>query len=535
MSLAAERAPLWGARVEARAAAGVGSHAHARCLRWLLAPAFVASLALALRVGPTVWHDGAWLALGRYDDGVYFGSAIALMHGQLPYRDALLLHPPGITVLLAPFAVLAGPLGDAAAFTIAKAVFMALGAATALGVAGLVRQRGTAAMLLAGGTYALFWPAAYAESSISLEAASNALLVGALLLLKRNAERWALVAGALLGFAAGVKIWGAVPLLVIAGFVAWRHGKRPAARLLAGAAGSLIVVCGPFFVAAPATMWRQVVLDQLNRQRGTSSIIERLPAIFGIPAINGHGGPRTVAATWLVFAIIAVVVVLLLVRTARRGEVLAAALFVASLGVLIASPSNFLQYGAMAAVPLAWCVGASLDRRLLQAGWAAAGTASLLLVMAFNPGTVLSQRFLNAVAAVPGCIASDDPGALIASNTLSRNLKAGCVTWIDVTGVTYDAVAVRSSNGFSQPRRQDADWNELLNPYLESGAGVIHGRPSTGIHPDAVHYWRIAAQETVRDGGYTLNVWNRPGDPRPPTWRQWSENFIGPIPWPYGQ
>ncbi len=105
---------------------------------------------------------------------------------------------------------------------------------------------------------------------------ANALLVAALLLLQRNPLRWALLSGALLGLAAGVKIWGIVPLLVIAGFMAWRHGKRLSARLLAGAAGSLLVLCGPFFVAAPGTMWRQVVLDQLNRPRGSASVVEQL-------------------------------------------------------------------------------------------------------------------------------------------------------------------------------------------------------------------------------------------------------------------
>ncbi len=364
---------------------------------------------------------------------------------------------------------------------------------------------------------------------------ANALLVAALLLLQRNPLRWALLSGALLGLAAGVKIWGIVPLLVIAGFMAWRHGKRLSARLLAGAAGSLLVLCGPFFVAAPGTMWRQVVLDQLNRPRGSASVVERLPAVFGIPAIHGHGGPRTIAATLIVFALVAAILTILLVRTVRRREMLAAALFVASVVLLISSPTTFLQYGAMAAIPLAWCVGVSVDQRLLRAGWVAVALASMLMVLMFNPGTVLSQRFVAAVADVQGCIASDDPGVLIASNTLTRNLDSGCLTWIDVTGTTYDAAGVRASNGFSQTRRQNADWIDLLNAYLESGAAVVHGRPSTGIHPDAVHYWRIAAAVRMQDEGYTLNVWSQPGHQRPPTWREWSENLNGPIPWPYGQ
>src|SRR5689334_22729672 len=43
---------------------------------------------------------------GNYDDGIYFGAAIRLIHGWLPYRDFLLPHPPGLTVLLSPIAAL---------------------------------------------------------------------------------------------------------------------------------------------------------------------------------------------------------------------------------------------------------------------------------------------------------------------------------------------------------------------------------------------------------------------------------------------
>jgi hypothetical protein len=32
----------------------------------------------------------------NYDDGVNFGGALGLVHGELPYRDFLWLHPPGI-------------------------------------------------------------------------------------------------------------------------------------------------------------------------------------------------------------------------------------------------------------------------------------------------------------------------------------------------------------------------------------------------------------------------------------------------------
>src|SRR5215472_6976370 len=42
------------------------------------------------------------LTVTQYDDGPYFGSAVRLVHGVLPYRDFAFVQPPGITVLLGP-------------------------------------------------------------------------------------------------------------------------------------------------------------------------------------------------------------------------------------------------------------------------------------------------------------------------------------------------------------------------------------------------------------------------------------------------
>ena len=56
------------------------------------------AVALAVRRVP-VLRGGGLFGTMAYDDGVYFGSAIALLDGRVPYRDFLLLHPPGILVV----------------------------------------------------------------------------------------------------------------------------------------------------------------------------------------------------------------------------------------------------------------------------------------------------------------------------------------------------------------------------------------------------------------------------------------------------
>jgi len=61
----------------------------------------VFAVALLARLLPAVLNGGlrTW---GTYDDGVYFAGADALIHGRIPYGQFVLLHPPGVLVVLAP-------------------------------------------------------------------------------------------------------------------------------------------------------------------------------------------------------------------------------------------------------------------------------------------------------------------------------------------------------------------------------------------------------------------------------------------------
>src|SRR5690242_6739338 len=77
-----------------------------------------------------------------YDDGVYLGSAIRLLHGHLPYRDFLFLHPPGITLLMSPVASLAGVFGTPAALAVARIVTVLVSAGNASLAALAMRHRG---------------------------------------------------------------------------------------------------------------------------------------------------------------------------------------------------------------------------------------------------------------------------------------------------------------------------------------------------------------------------------------------------------
>src|SRR3954464_7703888 len=77
-------------------------------------------LAFAARLLPVLRGSGLRGILA-YDDGVYFGAADALLSGRLPYRDFILLHPPGVLVVLAPFAALGRLTSDPVGLASARA------------------------------------------------------------------------------------------------------------------------------------------------------------------------------------------------------------------------------------------------------------------------------------------------------------------------------------------------------------------------------------------------------------------------------
>ena len=106
---------------------------------------------------------------------------------------------------------------------------------------------------------AVFYPAVFIEHSTLLEAPAATVTLVALLLLTRAAKagpiapRVALVAGALLGVSAGVKIWGVVVMVAVLGWTSITYGARRGLLLLAGAGLGATIVCLPFFAAAPGS------------------------------------------------------------------------------------------------------------------------------------------------------------------------------------------------------------------------------------------------------------------------------------------
>jgi alpha-1,2-mannosyltransferase len=452
--------------------------------------AAVFALAFAVRLYPVL--QGAGLhGLANYDDGVHYAAAVGLVHGELPYRDFLLLHPPGIVVLLAPAAALGRLVGDPDGFALARLGWMVMGGLNALLVGAVLRRLGWAAALVAAVGYAVFFPAVYSEHTVLLEApATTGLLLSLLLLRIFDAElpsggRWRyLLAGACLGVTATLKIWGVVPVLVVAAWLLLRR-RRPAAwTYLTGAAGACVVVCLPFFLAAPATMWRMVVTDQLGRARLERSWASKLEQLTGISPWTDSG------FGWLLPGALVLFGVVTLWCLAHQRTRLLGVLVVTLTAVLLSAPAWFLHYPALTAAPAMLVLGAAvgalvetLRRRVgPTAGRALVGAVVVVAVASAYPvlGMALGDRFpgaslATALASTPGCVAADDPSVLIETDLLRRNLDRGCPLVIDPGGYSYDL----AQPGEPVSRARNQVWQAWYLDHLRRAEAAVTVRYTT--------------------------------------------------------
>jgi alpha-1,2-mannosyltransferase len=451
---------------------------------WLVAIP-VAILAFAFRLSP-VLRGGGLFGLGDYDDGVYFSAAVGLVHGRLPYRDFLLLHPPGIVLALAPFAALGRVVGDADAFAVARVGWMALGALNAVLVVLIARRLGLWAAAAGGVFYALYYPAVYGEHTTQLEGLGTTFILIALLLLSAPRPRSGLRlawAGAALGASAGVKIWGVVAVVIAVGWLLSTADRRKVGWLGLGAVTAGTAICLPFFLVSPTSMFRMVVLDQLGRPVAGTSTVVRLGQMAGLA--TSHSGHLTplLAITIAAFGVAAI-------AAATRPEArLAVAMLAGLSALLLLTPSWFAHYASLIAGPAAVTVGAGcgeLVERLLHRSRGAAvalvvclsavlvGNAVLLGRVDLNkpfPGTELA----GAVQTTAGCVTSDDATTLVEMNVLGRDLQRGCPLIVDLAGHSYDDPPVPTVS-----RTKDSAWQKYAFAYLRGGAVVIVTHFSSG-------------------------------------------------------
>jgi len=418
--------------------------------------------ALALR-GYQLARPGHLLGVGDYDDGADFGSALRLIHGVVPYRDFVIVQPPGITLLMTPAALLSRVAGTAGAIAAGR-ILTALAGASAVLLAGLlVRHRGVLATLLTCGIIAIYPGGVQAAHTILLEPWLTAFcLAGAVAVFDGDrlaSGRRLAWGGAALGFAGAIKVWAIIPVAVIT--VLSLPRPRNAARFLAGVAAGFVIPVLPFAILAPRRFYDSVVIAQLARTGARTPVAFRLQYLTGVTAWQ----PGIVVVLVVGVAIAAVVAGTLIAawRVAGHGPPPLEWFGVATAaGVIVAFliPVDFYYHYPGFLAPFLAIALALPAARLLQdwpqpparASRAAglrrlavpvAGLAMLVLpVAAGSAEDSKTPTYASALTAIdrvipPGaCVVTDQASLLISADRFTSSAP-GCAVVVDGTGTSY--------------------------------------------------------------------------------------------------
>jgi hypothetical protein len=422
-------------------------------------------LALALRVYQLA-RPGHLLGVGEYDEGPDFGSAVLLVHGVLPYRDYVLVHPPGITLLMTPAALLSRLASTGWAIAAGR-ILTALASTGAVVLGGLiVRHRGVYAVAAACGLIAIY-PASVQASHVVLLEPWLVLfcLIGAKLAFGGDSPvggsrlMWS---GVAFGFAGAVKVWAVIPAAVL--LVVLLASRRGAVRYLAGVAAGFVIPVLPFAVLAPGRFYDDVVKAQLVRTSVRISLSYRIDQLAGLGWLHAGTFLAEIAAVMM----LAGAAVLTGAWLAARCKPPALEWFVVATAGLAAVaflvPDDFYYhyaafFGPFLALGLALAAARLIDRPgwLRPPGWrrrVAAGAAALAVVVipVAVPGaeSVPEATYTAAIDALarvipPGaCVVSDQASLLISAGRLVSSVP-GCVPLVDGFGSSY-ALAGRAAS-----------------------------------------------------------------------------------------
>jgi alpha-1,2-mannosyltransferase len=422
-------------------------------------------LALGLRCYQLA-QPGHLLAVGDYDDGADFGSAIQLLHGVLPYRDFIIVQPPGITLLMTPAAALSWLTGTAGSIAAGRILTVAASAAAVVLGGLLVRHRGLAAVTVTCGVIAIYPGSVQAAHTVLLEPWLTAFcLAGAVAVFDGDrlaSGRRLAWGGVAFGIAGAVKVWAIIPVLVIA--AACLPRPRQAARFAAGVAAGFLIPVLPFAALAPRRFFDSVIVAQLARAGARTPLSFRLQYLTGLA---GWQPPHILL--WIAAGVIAAAVAgTAAAATAATGrlpaplEWFAIVTTVAVVAAFLIPDDFYYHYTAFLApflamafaLPAARLIGSlhwpAPPARLQRLAAAIAGLVILLLPLALpgaedSPTPTYAQALPAIERAIPpgACVVSDQVSVLISADRFVA-AAPGCPVIVDATGTSFALAGGRS-------------------------------------------------------------------------------------------
>lgn len=485
-------------------------------------------LALALRLFLLTRPGFLTSGTVEYDDGVYLGAALRLLHGALPYKDFAFVQPPGIVVVALPGAVI-GSLTSQATGLAAARVLSVLASTACVPLAGrLVRHRGALACAVTAGLLAVYPADVLSGRTLLLEPWMNlACLLAANAAFREGrlaSPRWLAWAGVAFGCGVAIKFWAAVPAAVllavclIARPPAETSRVRRAGALVGGAVGGFAVLAGPFALADLSGFVHQTLLDQVSRVGSYSPLSLRLAHLTGLIDVLGRNGKvaapgttthslfamgaeastHTVAVGWPAYAAAAAGVVLIAagyligVRQRTQLEWFALVTAVLATAAIMGYSAFFYHYPDFPAPWLAIACGAAvqslaclirgtaakarLARRVLAAAVAVvivavAGIEARELAPAHVPA---SPSNVSALVPAGSCLVADQVSFAIAANRFAAP-SPDCPDLIDSLAATLAlSGGVSPQGGAGHAPKVVAGWETIFGQaryvWLSGGA-----------------------------------------------------------------
>ena len=463
---------------------------------------------LALRLYQLT-RPGYLLGVTEYDDGTDFGSAVRLAQGFLPYRDFIIVQPPGIVLLMSPVALLTKGIGVTRGMAVARVVTALAGAASVPLAGLLVRHRGVLAATVACGIAAVYPASVQSAHTVLLEpwlvlfclAGAVAVFDGDRLTSSTGRLAWG---GAAFGFAGAVKVWAVLPVVVILVLAAGPGAGRPrrVTSYLAGVVAGFALPVLPFAIAAPRTFYHSVIVAQLIRVDDVRAPLAfRLREMTGLTDVPSFGlAALLVISVALIAAVTACCV--LASRVTRRPPPPLEWFALASTVLIIVAflwPDDFYyHYAGFLAPFLALAIAVPVSRLVTAAGpwpgplarrWACvrglasvrtlatpaaavAGIAILLMAIAqFDAETGLKASPSPAdVAAArriipPGaCVLADQVSYAIAADRFISSVP-GCSLMVYSSGTDYSlSGGQNAATGAGRSPAVRAAWLAALRP-----------------------------------------------------------------------
>ncbi len=490
------------------------------------------AIALALRLY-LLFRPGYLFGVTGYDDGVDFGSAVRLVHGIIPYRDFALVQPPGISLLLAPVALLSNVTGTDTGLAVARILTVLVGTAGVTLVGLLIRHRGVLATTLACGIVAVNPDVILAGHSVLLEPWLVLLcLIGALLGFDRDQltadPRRAVLAGVAFGFAGAIKTWAILPVMVLL-VVYWRgRGGRFTSRYVAGVAAGFCLPVLPFAAIAPRAFWHSVIVAQLSRvDVERVSLVNRLISFTGLRDLS-PGESVLLAVSLGVAALVVVNLAVAWWVAHRLPSPLEWFAFASALLVALAFlwPVDYYpHYDGFLAPFVALSVGLSvaglsealrrIDRRPARRrliGLPLAGALTAIVVAglaALALARLRHERVLSAGDPAAAAQREIPPGSCVLTDVSSLTLvagrftakSAGCAPIVDAIGTDYALDDGRNATtGAGLNQAVDATWLGALEaaefvwldcaPPGASACQATTGRRIPWTAPLRAYFWR---------------------------------------------